>query len=93
MAGVNYENPNMYNEPPGSPSTVGPQMNTFYWYKRALVEAAKEIGKGAEEYAYHVKKLEPIPYSIDPYSCLLSSVGDKPDQTRSEGFIPSEGLE
>jgi aldehyde:ferredoxin oxidoreductase len=58
-----------------------------------VVEAAKEIGKGAEEYAYHVKKLEPIPYSIDPYSCLLSSVGDKPDQTRSEGFIPSEGLE
>ena len=58
-----------------------------------VVEASKEIGKGAEEHAYHVKKLEPIPYTIDPYSSLLSSVGDKPDQTRSEGFIPSEGLE
>jgi aldehyde:ferredoxin oxidoreductase len=57
------------------------------------VEASKKIGKGAEEHAYHVKKLEPIPYTIDPYSTLLSSVGDKPDQTRSEGFIPSEGLE
>jgi hypothetical protein len=32
-------------------------------------------------------------YTIDPYSSLLSSVGAKPDQTRSEGFIPSEGLE
>jgi len=58
-----------------------------------VVEASKKIGKGAEEHAYHVKKLEPIPYTIDPYSTLLSSVGDKPDQTRSEGFIPSEGLE
>ena len=58
-----------------------------------IVEASKEIGKSAEEHAYHVKKLEPIPYTIDPYSSLLSSVGDKPDQTRSEGFIPSEGLE
>jgi len=58
-----------------------------------VVEAARKIGKGAEDHAYHVKKLEPIPYSIDPYSALLSSVGDKPDQTRSEGFIASEGLE
>ena len=58
-----------------------------------VVEASKKIGKGAEEHAYHIKKLEPIPYSIDPYSALLSSVGDKPDQTRSEGFIASEGLE
>jgi len=58
-----------------------------------VVEASKIIGKGAQEYAYHIKKLEPIPYTIDPYSSLLSSVGDKPDQTRSEGFIASEGLE
>jgi aldehyde:ferredoxin oxidoreductase len=58
-----------------------------------VVEASKKIGKGAEEHAYQIKGLEPIPYSIDPYSALLSSVGDKPDQTRSEGFIPSEGLE
>jgi len=58
-----------------------------------VVEASRKIGKGAEEHAYHVKKLEPIPYTIDPYSALLSSVGDKPDQTRSEGFIASEGLE
>ncbi|MBL1322178.1 MAG: N4-gp56 family major capsid protein [Methylophaga sp.] len=31
-----------YNAPPGTASDVGPQMNTFYWHKRALVEAAKE---------------------------------------------------
>jgi benzoyl-CoA reductase subunit BamB len=58
-----------------------------------VVEAAGIIGRGAEKHAYHVKKLEPIPYTMDPYAALLSAVGDKPDQTRSEGFVASEGLE
>ena len=33
----------MYNAPPGSPSTIGSQMNTFYWHKKALIEAKKDM--------------------------------------------------
>jgi N4-gp56 family major capsid protein len=32
-----------YNAPPGSPSSVGAQMNTFYWHKKAMIEAKKEM--------------------------------------------------
>lgn len=32
-----------YNAPPGTPSDIGPQMNTFYWNKKALIEAKKEM--------------------------------------------------
>ena len=32
-----------------------------------VVEASQKIGNGAQEHAYHIKKLEPIPYTIDPY--------------------------
>ena len=31
-----------YNAPPGTASTVGPQINNFYYQKKALIEAAKE---------------------------------------------------
>lgn len=31
-----------YNAPPGIPSTVGPQIQTFYYEKKALIEAARE---------------------------------------------------
>jgi len=31
----------LYNDPPGTPSDVGTQMNTFYYEKKALIEAAK----------------------------------------------------
>lgn len=34
--------PQQYKAPPATPSTIGPQMNTFYWQKLALIEAAKE---------------------------------------------------
>ena len=36
------ENPHMYNKPNTTPSTVGKQIYTEYYYKKALVEAAKE---------------------------------------------------
>ena len=37
------ENPGMYNDPlGGAPSTVGSQIRTDYFYKKALIEAAKE---------------------------------------------------
>jgi N4-gp56 family major capsid protein len=32
-----------YNSPPDSPSSVGSQMNTFFWWKKALIEAKKEM--------------------------------------------------
>lgn len=32
-----------YNAPPGTPSTVGSQMNTFYWHKKAIIDAKKEM--------------------------------------------------
>ena len=32
-----------YNAPPGSASSIGPQMNVFYWHKKALIEAKKEM--------------------------------------------------
>ena len=32
-----------YNAPPGTPSDIGPQMNTFFWNKKAIIEAKKEM--------------------------------------------------
>lgn len=32
-----------YNAPPGTASTIGAQMNTFYWNKKALIEAKKDM--------------------------------------------------
>jgi aldehyde:ferredoxin oxidoreductase len=59
-----------------------------------VYEAAQNIGKGAERLVHHLKKLEPIPYdNYDPTSALRSSISDKPDMTRTEGFVAAEGLE
>jgi len=56
--------------------------------------AARHIGKGAEKHVHHLKKLEPIPYhNYKPVSALRSSISDKPDMTRTEGFVAAEGLE
>ena len=33
----------MYNDPAGgTPSSIGPQMETFYWQKKALIEMKKK---------------------------------------------------
>lgn len=32
-----------YNSPPGVASDIGPQMNTFYWWKKAIVDARKDM--------------------------------------------------
>jgi aldehyde:ferredoxin oxidoreductase len=59
-----------------------------------VYQAARHIGKGAETQVLHLKKLEPIPYhSYKPISALRSSISDKPDMTRTEGFVAAEGLE
>lgn len=33
----------IYNAPPGSPSTVGPQFNTHYWDRKSLMDTAEEM--------------------------------------------------
>jgi len=47
--------------------------------------AAEKIGRGAEEYVYHTKKLEtlPVDYRGRPIYALPQSVCDKVDRTRS----------
>lgn len=53
-----------------------------------VFQAAQQIGNGAERYAHHLKKLEPIPYYMyKPYTALRSSITDKPDATRSETYL------
>ena len=37
-----YETSQVYNNPPSEPSSIGPQIYTDYFHKKALVEAAKE---------------------------------------------------
>ena len=44
-AGINYENPQVYGNPPvHQPSTGGsyPQLRTFYWQRNALIDLVKE---------------------------------------------------
>jgi N4-gp56 family major capsid protein len=38
-----FENPQAYNDPHTTPSTVGSQIRIDYYYRKALVEAAKEM--------------------------------------------------
>ena len=33
----------IYNAPPGSPSSIGPQFNTHYWDRRSLIDAAEKM--------------------------------------------------
>lgn len=42
MAAPDTYKPMKYNDPEGSPSSIGPQINTRYWMKQALIDAAKE---------------------------------------------------
>ena len=59
-----------------------------------VYQAAKNIGKDAVSHVLHIKKMEPIPYHIyKPVSALRSAISDKPDMTRTEGFVAVEGLE
>lgn len=37
-----FENPNAYNDPHTTPSTVGSQIRIDYFYRKAMIEAAKE---------------------------------------------------
>jgi aldehyde:ferredoxin oxidoreductase len=53
-----------------------------------VYEAARSIGRGAEKYAYHVKKLEMILYPPHPYTALCGAVSDKADPTRVESSLP-----
>ena len=53
-----------------------------------LYAAARQIGKGAEEYAYHNKKLELSPYLLDePQRAFRTVITDKADATRAGSGI------
>jgi aldehyde:ferredoxin oxidoreductase len=58
-----------------------------------VYEAARLIGRGAEEYVHHVKKLELIPFDLYmPYLALCTAVSDKGDMTRLESSFPQHWL-
>jgi len=52
-----------------------------------VYEAARQIGRGAEDLAYHTKKMEHIgdctPYLFMPYCALSEAISDKADFTRN----------
>ncbi|MEE8372616.1 MAG: aldehyde ferredoxin oxidoreductase N-terminal domain-containing protein [Dehalococcoidia bacterium] len=64
-----------------------------------VYEAARQIGRGAEEFAHHTKKLEyigPTALLYRPYNALTQAISDKADFTRlsSSGIgTPSDSLE
>jgi len=50
-----------------------------------IYEAARQIGKGAKKYAYHIKKLEMIGFQpYPPYRALRTAIADRLDMTRAE---------
>lgn len=54
-----------------------------------VYQASRQIGKGAEEYAHHCKKLELIPASSSvfaPYFALTLAISDKADATRNMSY-------
>jgi len=56
---------------------------------KGIYEAAQEIGKGAEDYAWHIKKLEIPHYSPQrPYAALLTSVSERADDFKMEAVVP-----
>ena len=58
-----------------------------------LYEAARQIGKGAESYAYHNKKLELSPYALYvPHRAIRAAITDKADITRAGGGILRNAL-
>lgn len=63
-----------YNDPAGGvPSSIGPQFNTFYWDKRALIEAAREqyfsqiadVTSMPKHYGKKIKKYHYLPLLDD----------------------------
>jgi aldehyde:ferredoxin oxidoreductase len=55
-----------------------------------VAEAARQIGRGAEQYAHHTKKLEYVPLSTcvhTPYYALAQAISDKSDFTRNVSAV------
>ncbi|MDP3879120.1 MAG: aldehyde ferredoxin oxidoreductase C-terminal domain-containing protein, partial [Dehalococcoidales bacterium] len=50
--------------------------------------AAKRIGRGAEEYAYFVKKYDPHPFKREDNAALCEAINDKGDSTKALGSTP-----
>ena len=59
-----------------------------------IYEAGKIIGNGAEDIAYHVKKLEIPPYPLNhPYINLVQSVCDRADMLKLISAVPQHYLQ
>jgi len=60
---------------------------------KGVYEAARQIGRGAEKYAYHIKKLEHNPWPLYlPYFALMTAVDDRADNTKTESHFPQSML-
>ncbi len=56
---------------------------------KGVYEASRLIGKGAEEHAYTVKKMEILPWNLwMPYYAFCTAVNEKGDMTRMAAAIP-----
>jgi aldehyde:ferredoxin oxidoreductase len=58
-----------------------------------VYEAAVQIGRGAEDYAHHIKKMELIPAASSlyaPYFALTLAISDKADATRNMSYPVQE---
>ncbi len=50
-----------------------------------VYEAGRQIGKGAEKYVVHVKKLDQLPIHLtNPLYVLIAAINDKADRTRGD---------
>lgn len=81
-----------YNAPPGSASDIGPQMNTFYWNKKALIEAKKDmyfmpladVMSMPKHYGKQIKVYHYIPLLDD------RNVSDQGIDANGVTFVPTE---
>lgn len=59
-----------------------------------VYEAARLIGKGAEDHVNHIKKLEQLPWpTYTPYRALRAAVSPRADMTKAQGFCVHTGIE
>lgn len=73
MALVDFETPNVYNNPPDVQSTVGEQLIPFYWQRKALIDLKKEMFFGQladttampKHYGKTIKRFHYIPLLDD----------------------------
>lgn len=69
---------------------MGKQEGFGVWFKEGIRGAAKAIGKGAEEYAMHVKGLEIFPHEVRTYKAkALGAAVNERDSVEAQSLIDS----